>query len=183
MEDIHWRLWLNSFVTLDTICLDLLVFCVRFREIGVNRHQPVNKVIKVTKSMFSVISNHTDIDVFKFSVLFKLFCRFTCAMFVKYKFCSLVTCPVLHLSNGGISYNKSPLNNGGYPIGTVASFSCNYGYSQTQSNSRTCQTSGMWNQQTPTCNQCKLFCILHSVTQFIFCSIICTKTVFKIFLL
>ena len=63
-----------------------------------------------------------------------------------------VTCPSLSLSNGGISYNKSPVN-GRYPVDTVASLSCHHGYLLSGSSSRTCQTSGYWNQQTVACNQ------------------------------
>ena len=54
--------------------------------------------------------------------------------------------------NGGVRYNRSPVN-GRYPVDTVAYLSCNYGYSRSGSSSRTCQTSGTWNLDTPTCNQ------------------------------
>ena len=106
-------------------------------------------------------------------------------MFVMCNFFSLVTCSALILSDGGISYNKSPLNNGGYPVGTVAEFSCNFGYSQSQSNSRTCQLSGMWNQQTPICNQSKLvyFGVLLIIVLLNFFSITYTQNLNEIFLL
>ena len=63
-----------------------------------------------------------------------------------------VTCGVLGLSNGGVSYNKQQVN-GGYPVGTKASFGCDNGYNLAGSSSRTCQASGNWNHATPTCNQ------------------------------
>ena len=40
--------------------------------------------------------------------------------------------------------------NGGYPVNTVASFSCNSGY-QNGANSATCEASGNWNEEIPTC--------------------------------
>ena len=81
-----------------------------------------------------------------------------------------VTCPSLSLSNGGISYNKSPVN-GRYPVETVASLSCHHGYSISGSNSRTCQTSGNWDQQTVTCNQSnqnKLYITLNYAARIVF---------------
>ena len=40
---------------------------------------------------------------------------------------------------------------GGYLVDTVASFTCNFGYIQNGANSRTCQASGIWNEDTPIC--------------------------------
>ena len=60
--------------------------------------------------------------------------------------------PALSLPCGTVAYNRNRVN-GGYPVGTRADFSCNYGYSRSGPRSRTCQTSGNWNQQTPTCNR------------------------------
>ena len=40
---------------------------------------------------------------------------------------------------------------GGYVVDTIASFSCNSGYHQNGPDSITCQESGNWNEQTPTC--------------------------------
>ena len=61
-------------------------------------------------------------------------------------------CESLSLSHGEVSYNRSPVN-GKYQAQTVASFSCNYGYSRSGLESLTCQTSGNWNQEIPTCNK------------------------------
>ena len=41
--------------------------------------------------------------------------------------------------------------NGRYLTDTVASFSCNFGYYQNGPNSRTCQESGIWDEETPIC--------------------------------
>ena len=64
----------------------------------------------------------------------------------------VITCPHLSLANGGITYSISPLN-GRYRVHTVASFTCNSGYSISGSSTRTCQMSGNWDQQTPICNE------------------------------
>ena len=72
-----------------------------------------------------------------------------------YNFFTVVTCAALSLPNGQINYNKPAANNGGYPVDTTVSFTCNHGYRRTGSASRSCQTSGNWNQQTPSCIQSK----------------------------
>ena len=64
-----------------------------------------------------------------------------------------VTCAALSLVNGQITYNKPAVSNGKYPVDTTISFTCNYGYRRSGSTSGTCQTSGTWNQQPPTCTQ------------------------------
>ena len=71
----------------------------------------------------------------------------------------VVICSALSLSNGGISYNQSEVN-GEYSVDTKATFSCNSGYKRAGSGSSTCQTSGNWSPQIPTCNQSKEFNIL-----------------------
>ena len=63
-----------------------------------------------------------------------------------------VTCAALSQpANGQVAYSNATVD-GGYPVDTVATFSCNSRYSRSGSSSRTCQTSGNWNQETPTCN-------------------------------
>ena len=64
-----------------------------------------------------------------------------------------VTCTILTLSNGRITYSIHSVSTTRYPVDTVATFSCNSGYSLSGSSTRTCQTSGNWNQATPTCNK------------------------------
>ena len=57
---------------------------------------------------------------------------------------------------------------GKYPVGTVASFSCNDGFRRVGSSLRKCQTSGNWNQQTPTCSQSKKY--IFTLKHYNFCS-------------
>ena len=43
--------------------------------------------------------------------------------------------------------------NDAYPINTEVSFTCDYGYFLNGSDSSTCQSTGDWDPQTPTCNK------------------------------
>ena len=63
-------------------------------------------------------------------------------------------------ANGQISYNEPSLSNEEYPVDAKAFFTCNHGYSLSGSESRTCDTSGNWNQETPICNQSNEFLYL-----------------------
>ena len=76
----------------------------------------------------------------------------------------IVTCAFLPSpSNGGSTYtmnaictnipNTKTITCGRYPVNTVVSFTCNYGYSLEGFRSRTCQNSGHWNKQYPRCRQ------------------------------
>ena len=66
---------------------------------------------------------------------------------------TIVTCEALGApDNGQITYSLPSVTNGEYPVDTVASFTCNDGYYRLGSGSRTCQTTGSWDQTTPTCN-------------------------------
>ena len=62
-----------------------------------------------------------------------------------------VQCSFLRLENGEVSYNTSPVN-GSFPANTTASFSCNSHYRRDGPSSVTCQISGNWTEETPTCN-------------------------------
>ena len=62
-----------------------------------------------------------------------------------------VTCPSLNFENGELNYNTSLLN-GGYPVSTMASFSCNQYFNREEPSSVTCQNSGNWSEDSPTCN-------------------------------
>ena len=64
----------------------------------------------------------------------------------------VVTCSALTLSNGGVNYSTNAVSQS-YTVDTVASFSCNRGYSLSGSTSRTCQTSRLWTSELPTCSQ------------------------------
>ena len=63
----------------------------------------------------------------------------------------VVTFTSLSLENGQIIYNDSQVNNE-YHVDTVATFTCNYGYSLSGSESSRCTTSGNWINEIPTCN-------------------------------
>ena len=63
--------------------------------------------------------------------------------------------PELWLFLGMVNYDQPTTNVTGedlYPVGTTATFTCNHGYSLSSSLSRTCQASGNWNGQNPTCS-------------------------------
>ena len=68
----------------------------------------------------------------------------------------LDTCPPLSLENGRVSYNRNAIN-GRRPIGTVATFSCNTGYTRVGTSSNTCQNSGNWQRYIPVCRISELF--------------------------
>ena len=54
--------------------------------------------------------------------------------------------------NGGVNYSTEAVS-GSYDVDTMATFLCTHGYSLSGSSSRTCQTSGNWEQPIPTCIQ------------------------------
>ena len=64
---------------------------------------------------------------------------------------NVVICPSLSLENGEAAYN-TPALNGGYPFNTQASISCNQYFQREGHSSVTCQNSGNWSEETPTCN-------------------------------
>ena len=71
-------------------------------------------------------------------------------------FFPLVTCSDITVANGEVTYDVLRLN-GSYPVNTVATFSCDSGFSLSGSISSTCQTSTAWifgnlEPQIPTCN-------------------------------
>ena len=63
----------------------------------------------------------------------------------------IVTCEALSLVNGQIDYTESSLTNGEYPVDTVATFTCDFRYFLSGSESVTCQISGEWNAKTSIC--------------------------------
>ena len=73
-------------------------------------------------------------------------------------------CDGLLLPNGEVNYDPESIN-GEYPVGTIASFTCDSGYNLNGSTSRTCQPSGNWTQRTPDCEQSKN--ILHLYKEFL----------------
>ena len=64
----------------------------------------------------------------------------------------------MSIENGQVNYNASEVTNGDseyYYVDTMASFSCNFGFSLSGSNSSICQISagGTWNPHIPICIQ------------------------------
>ena len=65
----------------------------------------------------------------------------------------VVNCPALSLDNGQVSYSTVPATNGGYSENTTATFLCNHAYNLSRgTNSTTCEVSGNWDQESPTCD-------------------------------
>ena len=95
------------------------------------------------------------------------------------------TCAHLHISNGGVTYDKQgqpPAPDGNWVIGTVASFYCNMGYHRSSTIPRTCQISGDWTGQNPVCNESKFFEFVQSAEfQCDFISIILFHNFFMLF--
>ena len=70
-----------------------------------------------------------------------------------------VVCGSLSVANGQFEYNELPLSSGGYPVGTVADWTCNYGYYKFNLYTTTCHSSGSWTHQinnlnSPYCARC-----------------------------
>ena len=63
-----------------------------------------------------------------------------------------VTCSVLSVSKGEVSYSES-LVYGGYPVNTTASFACDYEYALSGPESSICEASGTWNEQDQKCKK------------------------------
>ena len=61
-----------------------------------------------------------------------------------------VTCASLTLINGDVSYSTSAIG-GRYPVGITASFTCNNRYRIYGLGSISCQTTGEWTGELPTC--------------------------------
>ena len=65
---------------------------------------------------------------------------------------SQAVCNNLNLENGHVDYNSSTVKDEFYHVGTVASFKCNDGYGLSGSQSSLCQASGIWDKETPKCD-------------------------------
>ena len=70
------------------------------------------------------------------------------------------------MSNGQVNYNKAA-ENGGYPVNTHATYSCNYGY-RSIGGPRTCKSTGSWNLWffiPPGCYRSNKISMLHNFQQ------------------
>ena len=65
--------------------------------------------------------------------------------------CSIVSCSALNLTNGMVSYNTNQKPDGQYVVETIATFTCDPGYSVDGLFSTICNVSGNWGQPTPIC--------------------------------
>ncbi len=66
------------------------------------------------------------------------------------------------LMNGVITYNAGPADC--RPLNTIATFTCDNGYTRTGEIFRVCQNDGTWNGSAPTCQG-----------EFCYCSIVCVS--------
>ena len=64
-------------------------------------------------------------------------------------FCTyfVVTCSALALSNGMISSDEDPRDDGRYPVNTIATFTCNDEFYLDGDVSATCESSGSWSHE------------------------------------
>ena len=82
---------------------------------------------------------------------------------------TVVTCETLSLKNGEVSYNASQgsyiyEHQQFYYVYTMASFTCDDGYTLSGSESSICQVSKTWSEQTPQCipGNCTVYTIIHN---------------------
>ena len=68
------------------------------------------------------------------------------------------------LMNGDIAYTAGLADS--RPINTIATFTCDNGYTLTGGSVRVCQNDGTWDGITPTC-QCEFHCILTVASPFL----------------
>ena len=64
----------------------------------------------------------------------------------------VATCPPLNITNGRVEYHPSAVN-GALPIDTLAFFTCDEGYIINGFGFSTCQESGNWDPEIPTCDK------------------------------
>ena len=70
-----------------------------------------------------------------------------------------VTCTSLTLINGDVSYSTSAVD-GRYPVGSTVYFTCSDGYMRNGLDSSTCNITGEWMDELPTCIGNKLNIVL-----------------------
>ncbi len=64
----------------------------------------------------------------------------------------VITCSdLILLTNGDIVYTAGSTNS--RPVDTVATYTCNTGYTLNGGTTRTCESDGVWSGSTPTCQR------------------------------
>ena len=64
----------------------------------------------------------------------------------------VITCTDLpSLTNGTINYGAGSTNS--IPVDTVATYTCNPGYTLNGGSTRTCESDGVWSGSAPTCQR------------------------------
>ena len=73
----------------------------------------------------------------------------------------VATCPSAPslLLQRSVSYNRNPVNDNPlqFPVGTVVTYGCIYGFKLIGSPTRTCDASGSWTSEVQTCDYGKKF--------------------------
>ena len=64
----------------------------------------------------------------------------------------VVSCPNVHVATGQVEYSSVSVN-GRFHVNTVAEIQCPADHSLSGSETVTCQDSGQWNPNVPTCNK------------------------------
>ena len=72
--------------------------------------------------------------------------------FIQNHYIDIVACEALSIENGQVKCKETRLPSGEYPVDAQVHFECNRGYDLSGSDSSTCQSSGLWNNQPPTCD-------------------------------
>jgi len=70
-------------------------------------------------------------------------------MFVLYIYA--VACSDIALPNGAVSYDMNSVHGSGRAVGTVATHSCDTGWSLSGDVERTCKSDGQWQGETTNC--------------------------------
>ena len=121
---------------------------VKSQEVGVNSHQDVAKVME--EQILPILFWTYIIIFLKTMIIEAVLYTFVKLMNISYIISFVVTCVALsNPDHGKVSFNRSPVN-GRYPMNTIASYSCNYGYKEIK-NTRYCHPSTNWFGDIPTC--------------------------------
>ena len=131
--DTPQGLWLSFLVMRDILQMDQSLLHVRIQAPGIQKFPHVEKV-----SNLKIINFHF------------IFLNVLIMTQINLNWFHAVTCPEPPALNHVTKHTMSKVH-GGYPVGTVASILCIY--HKNLFSSSTCQISGNWNPQPPTCNE------------------------------